>query len=48
MLPVYYADNYISLLPGETRQVDIAVPVGHPARVGLRGWNVVPATGEVR
>ena len=45
VLPVYYSDNYVTLLPGETRQVDIRCPArsGRCARVALRGWNVVPA-----
>jgi hypothetical protein len=43
VLPAYYSDNYISLLPGEERTVTVQVPV---AAVGedvihfsLRGWN---------
>jgi hypothetical protein len=45
VLPVYYSDNYVALLPGETRQVDIRCPAksGRCGRVALRGWNVVPA-----
>jgi hypothetical protein len=41
ILPAYYADNYFSLLPGESRDVEIefgdtkAVP-----QIGLRGFNV--------
>jgi Exo-beta-D-glucosaminidase Ig-fold domain len=43
VLPVYYSDNYLTLLPGETRQVDIRCPAqsGQCVRVALRGWNVV-------
>jgi beta-galactosidase/beta-glucuronidase len=43
ILPAYYSDNYISLLPGEKRDVSIDIPAGTaiPARIGLRGWNVV-------
>ncbi|WP_165190864.1 glycosyl hydrolase 2 galactose-binding domain-containing protein [Caulobacter soli] len=45
ILPAYYADNYVSLLPGERRTVEVRYP--GPARPGakveLRGWNVIPA-----
>jgi Exo-beta-D-glucosaminidase Ig-fold domain len=44
VLPVYYSDNYVSLLPGESRELDVSCPAGSPhcSRVALRGWNVVP------
>jgi hypothetical protein len=44
VLPVYYSDNYIALLAGETRELDIQCPAGGSrcARVALRGWNVRP------
>jgi mannosylglycoprotein endo-beta-mannosidase len=40
-LPATYSDNYLSLLPGETRTVVISFP-GESARpaVGVRGWNL--------
>ena len=43
MLPAYLSDNYVSLLPGESRTLLIRLPAaaGVPVRVGLRGWNVV-------
>jgi hypothetical protein len=43
ILPAYYSDNYLSLLPGESRTITIELPAGAaaPARVGLRGWNLV-------
>ena len=48
ILPAYYSDNYVSLLPGETRRVTVDYPAsGHAtARIALRGWNVaaVPPT----
>jgi hypothetical protein len=42
ILPVYYADNYISLLPGESRVVRIESPTVATAklRVDVDGWNV--------
>lgn len=47
VLPAYYSDNYVSLLPGEHRTVAINYPA--PAsegnlQVGLTGWNVRPVT----
>jgi beta-galactosidase/beta-glucuronidase len=44
MLPVYYSDNYIALLAGEARELEIHCPAGAArcARVALRGWNVKP------
>ncbi len=46
ILPAYYSDNYVSLLPGEPRQVEIRVPARSMlgARINLRGWNVDPTT----
>jgi Glycosyl hydrolase 2 galactose-binding domain-like/Exo-beta-D-glucosaminidase Ig-fold domain/Glycosyl hydrolases family 2/Concanavalin A-like lectin/glucanases superfamily/Glycosyl hydrolases family 2, TIM barrel domain len=45
ILPAYYSDNYVSLLPGETREVEIEYPVsaakGAP-QVKLRGWSLAP------
>jgi hypothetical protein len=42
VLPVYYGDNYVALLPGETRRIEVLCPAGSArcARVALRGWNV--------
>jgi hypothetical protein len=50
ILPAYYSDNYVSLLPGETRNIDIEYPVtaaqGAP-HLGIRGWNLASATISV-
>ena len=47
ILPAYYSDNYVSLLPGESCEVDIEYPVsaasGEP-QVNLRGWTLAPTT----
>jgi hypothetical protein len=44
ILPAYYSDNYLSLLPGEERTVSIHAPVdaagAGSARVSMRGWNL--------
>ena len=44
ILPVYYGDNYVSLLPGESRRVSIDCPIAGETctKIGVRGWNVVP------
>jgi Exo-beta-D-glucosaminidase Ig-fold domain/Concanavalin A-like lectin/glucanases superfamily/Glycosyl hydrolases family 2/Glycosyl hydrolases family 2, sugar binding domain/Glycosyl hydrolases family 2, TIM barrel domain len=41
VLPVYYADNYVALLPGESRRIEVLCPAasGRCARIALRGWN---------
>ena len=47
ILPAYYSDNYVSLLPGATKTIDIAYPTTSAAammKVDLRGWNVTPAS----
>ena len=39
-------DNYISLLPGETREVEVRFPQQAPeagAKVSVSGWNIAPA-----
>jgi hypothetical protein len=50
VLPAFYSDNYISLLPGEQRTVTIDLPRAdrkRAIRVRLRGWNVTPASVDV-
>lgn len=50
ILPAYYGDNYVSLLPGETREIEIEYPASAgtgPAQVALRGWNLAPQTIRV-
>jgi hypothetical protein len=50
ILPAYYSDNYVSLLPGEKRVLDISYPAAQAAAatVAIRGWNIVPAKLEVQ
>ena len=47
--PAYYSENYVSLLPGEEQTVTVNFPAGagKPA-IGLRGWNVVADTVDVK
>ena len=39
ILPAYWSDNYLSLLPGERRTVTVRFDRGTPATLTLRGWN---------
>jgi hypothetical protein len=41
VLPAYYDDNYVSLLPGESRHIQVLCPSGSArcAKLALRGWN---------
>ena len=44
ILPAFYSDNYVSLLPGESKTITIrygAAVTAQPS-LTLRGWNVVP------
>jgi hypothetical protein len=50
ILPAYYDDNYVSLLPGETKEIAIEYPASSgrgAAQIALRGWNVAPRTVPV-
>ncbi len=41
ILPAYYEENYFSLLPGKTREIQIESPgVTRDATVSLDGWNI--------
>jgi hypothetical protein len=45
VLPVLYSDNYVTVLPGEPRKIDIRCPAGKQcSQVQVRGWNVEPTT----
>lgn len=50
ILPAYYSDNYVSLLPGETREIDIEYPTKAAkgtAEIGVRGWNLVESKTRI-
>ena len=49
ILPVLYSDNYITLLPGERRRLEIRFPAAFAAlpRIAVRGWNVEQTTISV-
>jgi Exo-beta-D-glucosaminidase Ig-fold domain/Glycosyl hydrolases family 2, TIM barrel domain len=42
ILPAYYSDNYVSLLPGESREITIDYPATPDVQpqLELRGWNL--------
>jgi hypothetical protein len=42
ILPAYYSDNYISLLPDESREIAIEYPAKYPAKLAVYGWNIKP------
>jgi hypothetical protein len=49
ILPAFYSDNYISLLPGEARMVTVDMPgvdAKQALRLKVRGWNVEPASAN--
>jgi hypothetical protein len=50
VLPAYYSDNYVSLLPGESKEIEIATPKSvrnGGLKLGLRGWNSIEQTVAV-
>ena len=50
ILPAYYSDNYVNLLPGETRTIEIEYPLkdhNGSAEISLRGWNAKADTFSV-
>ena len=50
ILPAYYSDNYMSLLPGESREIEIDYPAKAAtgaAQIAVRGWNLAKQTVSV-
>ncbi len=50
ILPAYFTDNYLTVLPGETKTVTVRYPAnlaGGNTKIQLRGWNVEEATVPV-
>ena len=50
ILPVFWTDNYFSLLSGESKVIraDIAGGAGTGLQVAVDGWNISPATHSIR
>jgi hypothetical protein len=48
ILPAYYSDNYVALLPGEKKTITVRYPatVSATPRFTLRGWNVAERSIE--
>ena len=44
ILPAYYSDNYVSLLPGEQRTITVEYSGNGVPAFGLRGWNIAKQT----
>jgi len=47
ILPAYYSDNYITLMPGETKSIEVkftAKDAGRKKMVSIEGWNIDPAS----
>jgi Exo-beta-D-glucosaminidase Ig-fold domain/Concanavalin A-like lectin/glucanases superfamily/Glycosyl hydrolases family 2/Glycosyl hydrolases family 2, sugar binding domain/Glycosyl hydrolases family 2, TIM barrel domain len=49
ILPAYYSENYVSLLPGEERTIAVEFPAGsEKPSIGLRGWNLASSNITVK
>jgi hypothetical protein len=51
ILPAYYSDNYISLLPSESRTIEVEYPASAahgPVLFTIRGWNAAPGPNNTR
>ena len=50
ILPAYFSDNYVTLLPKETKSISVHYPsklAAGQAKIELRGWNVEPESVAV-
>lgn len=47
VLPVYYSDNYVSLMPGESRTLTASFRAPGALKLALRGWNVTAQTVDI-
>jgi len=51
VLPALFTDNYVSLLPGEHRRIEVRYPASAAkgaVTVRLRGWNVAPTAVKAK
>jgi hypothetical protein len=52
VLPVFYEDNYISLVGGEKRSLSLTFAIadlkGDEPRLSVEGWNIVPSNVDLR
>ena len=42
VVPIFWQDNYVSLLPNETRTVTATFPAAQEPVLSVRGWNIEP------
>jgi hypothetical protein len=47
ILPAYFTDNYVSLLPGESKEIGVTYD-GVPGQLAIRGWNVQAGIGAAK
>ncbi|MEI6643099.1 MAG: LamG-like jellyroll fold domain-containing protein [Novosphingobium sp.] len=48
VLPAYFEDNYVSLMPGEERTLTVRVPASaKPASIAIRGWNIAEGAAKI-
>ena len=50
VLPSFYSDNYITLMPGETKKITIDYPgtLKETPRISISGWNLKKRIVEVK
>jgi len=48
VLPIYWSDNYFSLLPGESKTITAAHAPRPSLRVEVEGWNVPVTVTEAQ
>ena len=50
LLPVFYSDNYVSVLPGESKTItlDYTPKAGVTPEVSVRGWNLTEKNYPVK
>lgn len=47
VLPVYYSDNYLVLMPGESKTVTASFKAQGPFKVAVRAWNSTEQSADV-
>jgi mannosylglycoprotein endo-beta-mannosidase len=51
LLPVFYSDNYVSVLPGESKTITLdytPLPGAATPQISIKGWNIAEKYYEVR
>jgi hypothetical protein len=50
ILPAYLSDNYVSLLPGESRTIQVQYQTDGTNKIPkleMRGWNITPSVVSI-